>query len=238
MTKKREPETVDRFRIYAEIPKDQLGHWVTEFTKMGLKEIGHELITDILNYKEKKPRVVYETSGDDFLREWLKTHATFNRTEALGHFEQGGRTAKSGDAALARLIKLKEVKPLGQGNYQRAGVKAIAAPKKAKAKKPAKPPRRPVTNYKVPNIDLILGFMRKRKTVTLSDIQTVFAKSGRPVKSVSPILTDLIAKHKVRRVGTGEYSVVIHHNKSAKAKAKLNGAAPESHQQKEVVVNG
>jgi hypothetical protein len=242
-TKKREPETVDRFRISIEVPKEQLGHWVTEFTKMGLQHISHELVTDVLTYKEKKPRTIYETSGDDLLREWIKSHATFKRKEVLDYFEHSGRTAKSGDAALARLIKLKEVKPLGQGNYQRAGVKAIAAPKKAKAKngkKTTKPPRRPPTNYKVPNIDLILGFMRKRKKVTLTDIQTIFVKNGRPAKSVSPILTDLIAKHKVRRVGAAEYSAVIHHHKSAgaKARAKLNGAAPETHQQKEVMANG
>jgi hypothetical protein len=45
------PATVERFRIHAETSKEQMGDVLAELTKMGLLNIGYELVTDVLTFR-------------------------------------------------------------------------------------------------------------------------------------------------------------------------------------------
>jgi hypothetical protein len=243
----KQPETIDRFRVWAEVPKDQLGDVVIAFTKMGLQQIGHEMITDMLNFKKRQR---HEVTGADFLREWIKDHPTFTRKEAAAAFVAAGRADGAAFSALQALRVSRDIKNLGGGNYQRKDVKAIAPPKKEKSakakiglnKKTGKPLQRTPhkrRNYDVNNIDFLLNRVRERKSFTVKQLQDHFERNGRTAKSVSPLLTQLLAQHKIRRLSAGEYAVVKI-KPTPRMSKQVNGAAgaathaPET----EVTTNG
>src|SRR5262245_38209581 len=125
----KQPEIIERFRVWAEVPKEQLGEVIVAFTRLGLHQIGHELITDTLSFKNKKK---FDVNAQDFLRAWMQEHPTFTRTEVGAAFSADGRTDGSSYTAITRLRESGEIRALGNGNYQRKGVKAIEPPKEAK----------------------------------------------------------------------------------------------------------
>lgn len=247
----KQPETVDRFRITCEVPKQQLGDVIAEFTKMGLQHVHHELITDVISYKKSKQ---FDTNGADHLRAWIKDHPTFTRQDVIAHFEATGRSSASASNACYVLANEKAIKKLGDGNYQRAGIKAIAPPsKKAKAapdkkavnKKTGKPLQRKPTHhsYDVSNIDFIMKRMRTHPKFTLKQMEDYFDVNGRTPKSVGALLTGLIAMHKVRRIGTAQYAALKGRDyaaEKARAKQRANGAAAVvvASASEEVVSNG
>lgn len=233
------PETVERFRVQCEVEKDQLGHIIAELTKLGIQHVHHELVTDVLGYK--KPQK-FEVSSINVLREYIKTQPTFTRKDVVAHFAEIGRGEDPASNALYHLSRLGEIKKLGEGNYQRAGVKAIAGPKKHKkaAKKEAKKARPQAARYDVSNLDLILRTFRNRKSFTLKQAEALLEANGRPPQSTSPVLLKLVATHKVRRIGQGEYATIKGPNK--KKKAVANGSAGEPiiahHASAEELTNG
>src|SRR6267142_3546962 len=90
------PATVDRFRIHAETSKEHMGHVLAELTKMGLANIGYELVTDILTFRSKNgPRKMHEVTGDDFARAFVKENASFAAIQLVRHFEENDRTSAS-----------------------------------------------------------------------------------------------------------------------------------------------
>src|SRR5882724_5600604 len=59
--------TVERFRIHAETSMEQMGHVLAELTRMGLQNVGYELITDIVTFKNNGPRQTFDSTGPDFI---------------------------------------------------------------------------------------------------------------------------------------------------------------------------
>lgn len=231
MTKK-PPETVDRFRVSCDVPPGGLESLMAALIKMGMKNLHYELITDVLNYKRR----AFDTNAREFLRQWIADHATFTRAEVVAHFKSGGRTEGSGSTALERLCEEKLIKPLGGGNYQRADVKALTAPKKPKAqlnRRTGKPVADKQRRYDVSNMDFVLARVRSRKKFTSAEIENYFKANGRQPQSVSPVLNKLIALHKVKRLSPGQFTIVK--GKPRVSKPKLNGAAAPT---AEVAANG
>lgn len=227
---KKEPQTVDRFRVSCEVPKEQLGHIIAELAKMQLEHVNYELITDVLNYKKAQK---YETTSAEHLREWIKDHPTFNRQEVIAHFAATGRSQESASNAIYVLAREKLLKKLGEGNYQRADVKAIAGPKKQKlaAAVTSKKQRSHQQRYEISNIDYLLAKFRNRKKFTVREAEDCFAADQRPKKSVWPLLFRLAAMNKLKKLGNAEYTVAK--RTLTARKSKLNGAAVE-----EAVTNG
>lgn len=231
---KKEPETIDHFKVSCKVAKEKLGDVLAMFTRMGLEHVEYEMITDVLNFKQRQ---TYDVDGVTALREWIKDHPTFKRSEAVAHFAPLGRSQHSVSNAVHRLAKLKELISLGNGNYQRADIKAIAGPKaKVKnseprfGKKTGKPLRDTSKRYDIPNRDFILRLLGKRKSMTLAQMIEAFEKDDRAPQSVSPVLDKLMSLHKVRRIAQGEYAIVRRPKPHTIAPKKLNGAAtPEVH---------
>src|SRR6267378_4217383 len=121
--------TVDRFRIHAETSKEQMGDVLAELTKMGLANIGYELVTDVLTFRSKNgPRKVHEVTGDDFARAFVQENASFAAIQLVNHFKANDRTDGMAYKAIHNLVQEGAIKKLSPGNYQRAGVKALPAP--------------------------------------------------------------------------------------------------------------
>lgn len=224
---KSDPEIVEKFRVLCEVPKEKLGDLIAELTKMGLTDIQHELITNVLNYKKPKR---FEINSADFLRDYIKDHPTFTRKDVITYFKKHSREESAAKNALHGLAREGVIKMLGEGNYQRADVKALAAPKKAKSKepKPTKKIARQSGRYEVTNADVLLNGFRSRKRFTNKEAEEMLEKNGRPGNSAGPVLLKLMSLRKVRRLGQGEYSIAKVPIKKKKAMAHLNGSAGDA----------
>src|SRR5258707_11800808 len=104
------PATVDRFRIHAETSKEHMGHVLAELTKMGLANIGYELVTDVLTFRSKNgPR---EVTGDDFARAFVQENASFAASQLVRHFQENDRTSASAHKVIRLLLDAGEIKKL------------------------------------------------------------------------------------------------------------------------------
>jgi hypothetical protein len=218
-------EIQERFRVHCEVDTaEEMGVLIAQLTRMGVKSIGHELVTDVYAYKAKR---VHETPTNEAIAEWLKEHPTFKARELVGHLETEGRNRNSIYGAIKAMVANGELKKLGAGNYSDASVKQIEAPKT----------RAPRGQFKITGREEVKKFIRSRKSFTVQQLMALFDKQGRVPHSVSPILTGLIAEKMIKHSGEpGNYLVTAQIRKSAVKKAKeekpkaakaklLNGAA-------------
>ncbi len=219
------PETQDRFRIYCEANSpEEMGVVVAQLTRMGLKNVGFEMITDVLAFKRRKQ---HDQTAADAFRDYVESNPTFHISDAIKHFKAEGRTSSSVYSAAGALCEKKLLKKLGGGNYSVANIKQIEGPKepRSKVQKIKKNPERSGRAE-------ILKFIGNRKSFTVKQLRALFVSQGRNGESVSPAVTDLvwdkIIKHGAER---GEYLVMKNNKKSPAKKAavkKLNGANPAS----------
>lgn len=199
-------ETRNRFRIFAEVEAEELGPRLIQLEQMGLQNIGHELVTDVITFRNNPDRKVHETTGDEFAREWLKEHPTFRVIELVNHFRAEDRTPGSAYTAVRNLITTKELIKTAPGSYRRADVKTLAAPKHEAADK--KRPANPVYRYDVGNRDLVIKAMKGRKQITTIELAKLFTDENRNPKSVSPIVTKLVQAKQLQNISPGVYKIL------------------------------
>jgi hypothetical protein len=194
------PATVERFVIHAETSKDDMGHVVAELIKRGLTNVGYELITDVVTFRKNGARKAHDVTGNDFARAFLKENASFAAIQIVKHFQANDRTDGMAYKAIRELVKEGALKKLGPGNYQRAGVKALPAPK---GKRPATHtgPRQEIGNK-----DVILKRIKGRRRFTLRELREHFANIKRNPHSVSPIISKLFHAKLVTQIEDGVYA--------------------------------
>jgi len=221
------PATVDRFRIHAETSKEHMGHVLAELTKMGLANIGYELVTDVLTFRTKSgPRKVHEVNGDDFARAFVKENASFAAIQLVNHFKENDRTDRMAYKALRALVKEGAIKKLSLGHYQRAGVKALPAPK------PSAPKGRggAVRRHEIGNKEVILTRIKGRRRFTLKELRDHFANIRRNPKSISPIISALSHVKLITKLEGGVYAwgkKKIAKKKEVRKKRDASVASPE-----------
>lgn len=211
----RQPETRDRFRITADIEVDQLGTVVAQLIKMGLQNLHHELITDVVQFG-KNGR--HDTSSQEFAMEWIADNPTFRMTELSKHFEISGRNKNTAHYAIKRLTDEGVTIKLGEGQYRRADVKEIAPPKPAGSRSRPAPPGR----YDVSNKTLLSEFLGQKKSFAISGVTAFFKERDRPPNSATSIVAKLAKEGFLKSIGEGRYEVL---KKPAKdTVSKLNGS--------------
>lgn len=210
------PPTVDRIGFYFETSIDDAGKFIAMLTKEGVERLKHELITDVITFRQK-PRTNHDIKSEDFLTAWIKDHPTFRAREAIAAFKEDGRTAGAGYTALRMLTENKVLKKLGEGQYSRADVKHLAGPnKKAKAKPEAKAVATQ-NKYAVNNFDYVVRLAKRGNgRFTSAKIKEHFAKDGRATSGVGPTITRLVKNKVVKSLGDGAYELIV---------PKVNGAA-------------
>ena len=119
----------DRFRIICEADAQDMGLLLAHMTRMGVSHIGFELVTDVRTFGVNTPRKVYDQSAEQTVLAFIKDNPTFAVKELTRVFREMGRTNGAAYAAVHKLVNLKVLVKLGGGNYQRADVKALNAPK-------------------------------------------------------------------------------------------------------------
>lgn len=211
------PETRDRYRIHAETSLEQMGYVLAAFTKMGLDNIGYELITDVAKYKEKAPRANHKTTSAELIREYVKENATFPISDMIKHFKVNNRTEGAAAVAVSVMVKNGELKKLGGGNYQSAKVKALPAPaKKAKTVK-TRETSEPRARYDVSNKEIILRYLFGRNQISAAALVEYFKQNERQPKSVGAVLTMLGHQKILKNRGQGVWDVTAKGIKAATA---------------------
>jgi hypothetical protein len=200
-----------------------MGALLAQLTRMGLENIGYELITDVKTFNKNGPRKVFDTTGDEFALEWVKQHPSFQIIDLVNHFREQGRNGASAYPAVRKLVESKLLRKIGSGNYQHANVKALAPPEKTETTKQR--PANPVARFEVKNWDVILKLIKNKTKFKIADLTNAFVEQGRNPKSVSPITTNMAKQKLIRIIAPGEYEVIKSGIEKALAKAKTPKAA-------------
>ena len=225
------PPTRNHFRLHVDVTVAGYGRVREALAALDedVINVEDELVTTIAAYRQKQ---THEVSAEAFLREWIKDHPTFAASEAVAYCREAGRTNGAGYAALRVLVEKKELKKLGPGNYQRADVKALAAPKKA-----AKHTRE---RHEVDHREFILRYARAHGgRISRAKLIAYFEAHDRKASSVGAALNILIGRKMLKQLGDGEYILLV--KGGAKRQTKPvpkkhgNGAAASS---AEAVIHG
>jgi hypothetical protein len=205
------PITRDRFKIVCEVEAADMGPIIAQLTRMGMANVGFELITDVVTFNKNGPRVVHELKAEDFLTPWVAEHPTFRAAEAVQHFEANNRNAGACYSALKKMVEDGALKKLGPGNYQRADVKALAAPR----------------HSDVTGEEIILAFAKKHHgRFNTKQIKELFTQEGRAVNSVYSTCDALLKDKMIKRIGAGEYVLLAKGRAKAVEKKPKQKAAP------------
>jgi hypothetical protein len=206
--------TEDTFNVHIHgVPLDRLGALMAQLAREGFGDVRNELVTTVRSFARNnvKPDGINAT---EFTRAWIVDHPSFKASELAKHFEANGRAKGTVYGALKALVDEGIMKALGAGNYARADVKRIAAPKRIDKK--------PNPSFKVNSGEALLSIARRnhgRFTTELA--KRHFAVQGRSPAGIGPTISALIKNKQIRRTDTGSYELIA----SAKAKPKTNGAA-------------
>ena len=138
------PET-HRFRIHGELPGEmtleRFGYITAELTKLGLVRVGHEMVTDVATYKQRKKRANGEAKAEPAKGKRVKTkrgqsprHEVSNKEFMLQTcfkgrdevtaaqlnelFVKDGRHKGSAGSILSQLHSQGYVKSLGEGRWK------------------------------------------------------------------------------------------------------------------------
>lgn len=208
----KEPETRDRFRIFAETSAENMGPLLAQLTKMGLENIGYELITDVVTFKTRQ-----NSGGDELARAWIAEHPEFKLSELSAHFMTHGRGQSSCTNNVRKLVRLGELVSLGDGRYRRSNPQ-LPAPQKVKQSAGSA-------------TGLTRAYMSTRKKITTSQIKELMVQNGKPASYAHPSIYQLVQLGELKRIGetgSGEYEVVQKQTSRAAAK-KVNGANGAAH---------
>jgi hypothetical protein len=188
------------------VAADQLGELVALVTKMGFTQTRHELVTDVIRFKNNRQ---HDVKSEDFLLAWIEQNPTFRARDAVQHFEENDRTAGACYTSLKLLARKGALKKLGEGNYTRADIKAIEAPKKR-------------DHFDVDHREFILRYARAHHgRMSVAKLRAHFEANGRKPVSVGGALNVLVSQKMVKLLGDGEYVLL------AKGGAKPHAKTPE-----------
>lgn len=191
----KQPETIDRVRIFADISIEMMGPVIVALTKMGIRDIGHELITDIITFKGSRKKVAQGETEQRVLA-FIETNPTFGVAKDLVPALPGANH-NTLHTVCQRLAEKGILVRLGEGNYRRSDVKQIAASSPSSAQ----PSDRA--------IDLVRTFMTGKKKFTIDQLKKVFEENGKRPMSVHQSCYELVQLKELKRTGTGEYAVIM-----------------------------
>lgn len=204
MATKGKAEPVDRFRIVCEASASDMGPIIAQLTRMGLTNIGFELMTDIPAYAQRNR---HDSTAEDFAAAWIEQNPTFKLSHLAAHFRESGRGTSAAYYGVKKLVEAGRLRSLGDGNYAASHIKAIAPP------------------HAVTNEETILKFARSHGgKISTDKLRAIFEEERRPRNSLYAAINGLMRDGKIARVGekgAGEYRLL------AKGKAKPKAKKPK-----------
>ncbi len=213
------PPPVEYFECICRMPVLTAGPIMAQLSKMeGLDVSAPHLVTEIKTFRQNAVNTHPQVSSRDYLLEWIKDHPTFRAKEAVAHFNADGRSKNSAYPVLSAAVEEGILKKLGPGEYSRADVKHLPAPKKAKKQVQV---RRDVDH---PTF-LLRNASRNHGRFNTSWMKAQFEKDGRKAGNVSPTIAKLMKLKQIKRVGDSEYVLMSKATAPKKQAVKTNGAA-------------
>ena len=205
-----------------------MGHIMAELIKLGLQNVGYELVTDVVTFRKNGARKVHEVTGNDFAREYIQENASFASIELVNHFRGNGRTLASAHKAIRNLLQEGAIKKLSAANYQRADVKALPAPKGKRSATHVGP------RHEIGNKEVILKRIKGRAKFTMKELRDHFSNIRRNPHSVSPIIAKLGQAGIVTVIEPGVYAwgkkKKIAKKKQVRKKRSVPAASPQLEQ--------
>lgn len=229
----------DRFRIICEADAEHMGALLAQMTRMGLENIGYELITDIRTFNKNAPRVVHEKSADELFQEFLKDHPSFLSKDVTTFFKAADRPSTAAYPVIGAAVKAGFIVKVGPASYARSDVKAIAPPAPAKGNAaPAKEKSRrggAAPRHEVSNKEFIWNAVKNRKHFKMEEVIALFNQEGRLPKSISPQISVMAKEKLIKVTGIGTYDVTPNAKAIwAKAMAAKGQKAPTSTDAKKI----
>jgi hypothetical protein len=219
---------VEYFEVTVRCPKEALGELMSDINKRGLTDVNFNLVTAVKTFNRNSASAPTDPSmrSREFLSVWLKDHPTFRALDVVKAFKADGRTAGAAYTVLREGCADGTLKKLGIGDYSRADVKALAAPKKGKKTKGAKKAK---AHHEINGAEFALRTMRRTHgRMSSSTLKKHFESDGRVPTGVGPIINRLLEDKRIKRVGEGLYEIVAPKKTEPKKAAATNGAAAHS----------
>jgi hypothetical protein len=119
----KQPETIDRCELIVHTTLEQMGFAIAALTRLGIKNIQHRLVTEVLNYKGRR---MHEVGAAEFAAAFVKDHPRFKIGELSAAFRDAGRSPSGAYSAVNKLVEGRIVARNDDGEYVR--VEALAAP--------------------------------------------------------------------------------------------------------------
>jgi len=211
------PPPVEYFECVCRMPVLTAGPIMAMLTKIeGLDVSAPRLVSEVRAFsKNTRPQV----GSREFLAEWIKEHPTFKAIEVVRALREAGHgNGSAAYHAITSLINEGVLKKLSVGEYSRADVKHLPAPKKAKKQVQV---RRDVDH---PTF-LLRAASRNHGRFNTSWMKAQFEKDKRTPGNVSPTIAKLIKLRQIKRVGDSEYVLMSKAASPKKAEPKTNGVA-------------
>jgi len=216
---------VEYFEFTCRCPVLTAGPIMAQLSKIeGLDVSAPHLVTEVRSFSRNTAATGSnpEIGTKAFLAEWSKANPTFKANDAVKALRADGRGGGSAAyPALNALVGDGTFKKLSPGQYSRADVKALPAPKKkAKAAKQTQV-RRDVDHQTF----LLRNASRNHGRFNTSWMKAQFEKDKRKAGNVSPTIAALLKKKQIKRVGDSEYVLMSKAAAPKKQAVKTNGAA-------------
>lgn len=222
----KKPETREVYRIHGETSKEEFGEYLAVLTKMGMQNIGYELVTEVATFKQRRQSgnggETASLNNEQVARAWIEKNPSFAAKDLVAHFDAVGRHPASAYQAMRNLMEARFLSRSAPGKYHLATMKALPPPAsvpmvkkakaakkaaKAKAGKPPKYPRGHAPRLEIGNAIFLWNQIKNRKSFNLSLLKDRFLADGRNPKSISPIITKLAQAGSLKNSGGGDYEV-------------------------------
>lgn len=199
-----------------------MGPLLAQLTKMGLENIGYELITDVVTFKGRN------TDNGAVIREWIAQRPEFQLAELRQFFRERNRNPSSVDYTMKVLVEDGTLVALGDGHYRRSDPQLTGPEQQPQQPRIAK--TRKSSHYAVGNRVLMWQTIGKRKRFNVSELNEVFKREGRPSSSMYSQLSKMVHEGVVKSLGDGDYEVIVRakmppNERTTKKPSKLNGHA-------------
>lgn len=205
-------ETRDRYRLHAETSTEEFGGVLAQLTKMGLQNIGYELITDIPTFRTNKRPNGQDVTAEQVILEFIKQKPTFKASEIVAVLVEHGRPPGSAYQALGAMVKQNQLRKLQPGVYQDIAIGHLAGPASAEPAAPVKP--KPTgrgghhPRYDVPNRDFIVKWLGRKSRFEISALTKAFVDDGRQPTSASSVVTKMAHDGFLKNLGGGLWEVI------------------------------
>lgn len=202
---KEEQQSSDYFKVFFDIDVNALGAVVAVLTKMGLPNVGYELVTEIRSFGTN--RKYAETGIVTALRTMMDgaPHAAKDMREA---FRAAGRDTNSVPSVISSMVEKGLAKKTGPGTYRltAAGVKrAIKTQQPDQDSAPALALPKPQQQSDKTAGEVIEQLLSDGKPHDLAEMRKLFESLGRQASSVSGQISIMIGEKTITRVSSGVY---------------------------------